>query len=123
MGVTGHLGTKVPVPKTKRAIMLRENAFCGVSSHRPSCGAFMSGGAHQGLHVGDVFAIMHEGDKVTSQQTGFTITLPGTQIGRLRIISLFGDAEANEGAVGEIISGTIDPTRLEGVYVVEERRN
>jgi len=23
VGVTGHLGTKVPVPKTKRAIMLR----------------------------------------------------------------------------------------------------
>ncbi len=84
---------------------------------------FVSGGAHQGLQVGDVFAIMREGDRVTSQQTGFTIMLPGTQIGRLRIISLFGDAETNEGAVGEIIFGTLDPNRLEGVYVAEERRN
>lgn len=84
---------------------------------------FMSGGAHQGLQVGDVLAIMREGDRVTSQQTGFTITLPGTQIGRLRVISLFGDSEANEGALGEIISGPIDTNRLEGLYVAEERRN
>ena len=40
MDVTGHLGAKVPVPKTKRAIVLRENAFWSVSSHRPSCGAY-----------------------------------------------------------------------------------
>ena len=84
---------------------------------------FMSGGTHQGLQVGDVLAIMRAGDKVTSQQTGFTITLPGTQVGRLRIISLFGDSEANEGSLGEIISGTIDPNRLEDLYVAEERRN
>lgn len=84
---------------------------------------FMSGGAHQGLQVGDVLAIMRAGDTVTSQQTGFPITLPSTQVGRVRITGLFGDSEANEGAVGEIISGSLDAGHLEGFFVAEDRRN
>ncbi len=81
---------------------------------------FISGGEHQGLRIGDVLTIMREGKKVKSRQTGFEITLPGTEVGSIRIVSLFGDSEANEGAVGEIVSGSFDNGRPDGLYVSEK---
>jgi curli biogenesis system outer membrane secretion channel CsgG len=81
---------------------------------------YISGGKFQGLEVGDVLAIMREGEKVKSQQTGFEITLPSTEIGAIKILSLFGDSEANEGAVGTIVSGAVPEGRPEGIYVAEK---
>ena len=82
---------------------------------------FISGGRHQGIKVGDVLAIMREGQTVKSQQTGFDITLPGTHVGSIRITSLFGDSEASEGATGELITGTFDPSQIDGLFVAEEK--
>jgi len=81
---------------------------------------FISGGEHQGIKVGDVLAVMREGDRIKSQQTGFEITLPGTKIGTIRVVSLFGDSEANEGSVAEILSGSFSDGRPDGLYVAEE---
>lgn len=69
--------------------------------------AFVSGGERQGLKVGDALAVMLQGPKVKSQQTGFEITLPGTRVAGLKVVSLFGDSEANEGAVCEVVDGSI----------------
>jgi curli biogenesis system outer membrane secretion channel CsgG len=66
---------------------------------------FVSGGTRQGLKVGDMLAVMKQGDTVKSAQTGFAITLPPTPIGKLRISALFGDNESNEGAVADLVSG------------------
>lgn len=80
----------------------------------------ISGGKHQGINVGDVLAVMREGQNVKSKQTGFEITLPATEIGSIRIISLFGDSESNEGAVGEIVAGSLPAGRGEGLFVAEK---
>jgi curli biogenesis system outer membrane secretion channel CsgG len=80
---------------------------------------FMSGGEKQGIKVGDTFAIVREGEKIISGQTGFQITLPGTPVATVRVVSLFGDAESNEGSVAEVISG-IAPTDNSSAYFISE---
>ncbi len=78
---------------------------------------FIGGGKRQGLHVGDSLVVFESGKTVKSQQTGFDITLPPTQVGTLRVTSLFGDTDTNEGSVCEITSGAVNPARLANLYV------
>lgn len=81
---------------------------------------FISGGERQGIRVGDTLVLMRQGERLASPQTGLPITLPGQQVGQLRILSVFGDSELSEGALGELLSGAVDPRRLEEFYVAEE---
>ena len=81
---------------------------------------FMSGGSRQGIRVGDTFVVMREGEKVKSSQTGFEITLPGSAVAKVRVVSLFGDAESNEGAVAELVSGTLPAGSAGGHFIMEE---
>ncbi len=80
---------------------------------------FISGGSRQGLKTGDLLAVMREGDAVKSEQTGFTITLPPTEVAVLRVESFFGDNETNEGSVTEIVSGTVGDGK--GLYVADKK--
>lgn len=68
---------------------------------------FISGGERQGLKVGDRLVVSREGEKVKSQQTGFEISLPASQVAVIKVISLFGESESNEGAICELVEGTI----------------
>ncbi|HLO67142.1 MAG TPA: CsgG/HfaB family protein [Holophaga sp.] len=68
---------------------------------------YISGGARQGLQVGDRLAVMEKGEEIKSQQTGFLVTLPPKRVGTVKVSALFGDSEANEGAVCEILDGDI----------------
>lgn len=83
---------------------------------------FMSGGEKQGIKVGDTFAVVREGERVKSAQTGFPITLPGTPVATVRVVSLFGDAESNEGAVAEVISGTAPTENAPGFFISELKK-
>jgi curli biogenesis system outer membrane secretion channel CsgG len=83
---------------------------------------YMSGGARQGVKVGDTFVIMREGEKIKSAQSGFQITLPGTIVGTVRVAGLFGDSESNEGAIAEVISGTA-PVGNSAPYFITELKN
>jgi len=80
---------------------------------------FLSGGRLQGLKVGDVLTVMKQGEMVKSAQTGFTITLPPTPLGKVRITNFFGDSESNEGSVAELISGTANAATGEVLFVTE----
>lgn len=80
---------------------------------------FISGGERQGLRVGDELVIVLEGDRIKSGQSGMEITLPGREISRIRIISLFGDTETNQGSVAEIIQGSI-PKNPDARFFVRE---
>lgn len=82
---------------------------------------FISGGAHQGLVVGDRLNIMRAGKTITSKQTGFKINLPAEKVGELEIVALFGDAESNEGAVTKILSGNISADQIDGLFVAARR--
>lgn len=80
---------------------------------------FISGGKHQGIKNGDILSIMKEGQVVKSQQSGFEVSLPPTEIGKLRVIGQFGDSETNEGSVCEIINGSFVNEPVENLFVSE----
>jgi curli biogenesis system outer membrane secretion channel CsgG len=81
---------------------------------------FISGGKSQGLKVNDELTIFKKANSVKSSQTGFTIDLPPSQVAKVKIISLFGDTETNEGAVAEIIDGQVDSSMPEQYTVRED---
>jgi curli biogenesis system outer membrane secretion channel CsgG len=80
---------------------------------------FISGGSRQGIKVGDALKVMSPGQKVKSKQTGMEISLPGKQVATIRVLSLFGDNENNEGSVCEVVSGLINPSSAANLYVEE----
>ncbi|VGO22546.1 CsgG/HfaB family protein [Pontiella sulfatireligans] len=81
--------------------------------------AFISGGVHQGIKAGDVFAVMSKGEPVKSKQSGFNIELPATKVGTIEVLSTFGSSEANEGAVAKIVEGSFAGSPLESLFVAE----
>jgi curli biogenesis system outer membrane secretion channel CsgG len=68
---------------------------------------FISGGSRQGLKVGDRFVIETVGETVTSGQSGLPITLPGSKLAEVEIVSFFGDSEYSEGSIATIVSGAL----------------
>jgi len=82
---------------------------------------FLSGGKYQGLKQGVVLSVMKRGSTVKSQQSGFGIELPATKIGRIEILSTFGNSEANEGSIAKIIEGDIPTSDFSGLFVAESK--
>ena len=82
---------------------------------------FISGGTHQGIKQGEVFAVMSRGDEVKSQQTGFGIELPATEVGRIEVVSTFGTSESNEGSIAKIVEGDFATTSLTRLFVAEPK--
>ena len=78
---------------------------------------FVAGGKFQGLRPGDTLLVMEAGKTVKSQQSGFDVSLPPTQVGTLEVVSLFGDTETSEGAVCKVTSGALDKARAGSVFV------
>jgi curli biogenesis system outer membrane secretion channel CsgG len=78
---------------------------------------FIGGGRSQGVQPGDALVVYAPGKTVKSQQSGFDVTLPPTQVATLRVVSLFGESETNEGSVCEVTSGTVDPGRFASLFV------
>jgi len=78
---------------------------------------FIGGGKLQGIRPGDALVVYEAGKTIKSKQTGFDVTLPPTQVATLRVTSLFGDTEVNEGSVCEVTSGVVSPARLAGLFV------
>ncbi|MFL5250431.1 MAG: CsgG/HfaB family protein [Myxococcales bacterium] len=83
---------------------------------------FIAGGERQGLRPGDTLAVLQESGTARSKQSGFEIALPPTQVANVRVVSLFGDSETNEGSVCEVTAGTVDPGALATLYVAEPAR-
>lgn len=82
---------------------------------------FISGGAAQGLKIGDVYLVERRGEVVTSGQTGLPISLPGQVVGRVEVLSFFGDDSAAEGAIARILQGQIAPGDIKSLRVIEAR--
>lgn len=83
---------------------------------------FISGGASQGVKPGMVFDVVTRGKKVKSQATGSMITLPGRKIAELRVNSLFGQSELDQGAVATVTSGSIKGHSLADIQVQEVQK-
>ncbi len=80
---------------------------------------FISGGKSQGIKVGDYLTVFQKTKTIKSKQSGFDIDLPPKKIGTLKIISLFGDNETNEGAIGEIIEEGLQISLTDDLFVRE----
>jgi curli biogenesis system outer membrane secretion channel CsgG len=74
---------------------------------------FVAGGKAQGLRPGMVLSVQTLGEKIKSPQTGFDITLPGREVGQLRIDSNFGESETNEGSIGSMVAGSLQGFKTE----------
>ena len=83
---------------------------------------FISGGERQGLKGGDTLAVLQATGTAKSKQSGFEIALPPRQVATVRVVSLFGDSETNEGSVCEVTSGTVDAGPLATLFVAEPAR-
>ncbi len=82
---------------------------------------FISGGTHQGIKQGEVFAVMSRGDEVKSKQSGFGIELPATEVGKIEVVSTFGTSESNEGSIAKVLEGDFAGTSLNRLFVAEPK--
>ena len=73
------------------------------------------------MKVGDQFGLEVRGEAVTSGQSGLPLTLPGRSVGRLEIVSFFGDNPQAEGSIARLVRGQIPPGDLKALQVVEVR--
>jgi curli biogenesis system outer membrane secretion channel CsgG len=76
---------------------------------------FISGGPAQGLTVGQRFRVETRGEVVKSGQTGLPITLPGSAVGTIEVLSFFGEDAQSQGAIARVVDGDIarrDPASL-----------
>ena len=78
---------------------------------------FITGGSKQGLRVNDVLRVMKSGQKVKSEQSGFQIALPATEVAAIKVTSFFGESEVDEGSVCSLVSGQIDKSSIGSLYV------
>jgi len=78
---------------------------------------FLSGGRAQGLRPGMQLDVQTAGERIKSPQTGAFITLPGRSVARLRVDSLFGDSDLNEGSVASVASGSLEGFRADQLSV------
>ncbi len=79
----------------------------------------VSGGASQGISVGDVFAVKLKGKTVKNPQTGINIELPGKQVGKVEVLSVAGDTPETEYSIVSFKEGEIDGTLLRNYYIEE----
>ncbi|BEU04324.1 hypothetical protein OAG1_31240 [Agarivorans sp. OAG1] len=80
---------------------------------------YVSGGKSQGVREDMEFSIVTKGKEIKSKQTGFLVTLPGKKIGAIKVIQLFGESETNEGAIAEVVEGSIDNLDITTVDIME----
>ncbi|OAN50351.1 hypothetical protein A6A04_02860 [Paramagnetospirillum marisnigri] len=78
-------------------------------------------GARQGLKVGDLLTVMQPGEQIKSGQSGFTVSLPATELATIRIVAQFGDSDTNEGSVAELVSGTLAGRPIQSLFITDKR--
>jgi curli biogenesis system outer membrane secretion channel CsgG len=66
---------------------------------------FIGAGARTGIKVGQTLTVMKPGKKIKNPSTGVMMELPGSPVGKVQVISLFGDSDLNEGAISTVKEG------------------
>ena len=69
----------------------------------------ISGGAREGLRVGNRLMVARRGQVIVSRQTGLPIELPSEPIGTIEITGFFGSGDT-EGARANLVSGQVGPS-------------
>ena len=82
----------------------------------------IAGGKSQGIKEGMTFSIMTKGKQVKNPQTGIVITLPGKNVGSVKVIMSGGDTPETEYSFVEVnTSEEINATNM-GNYIIEEMK-
>jgi len=84
-------------------------------------GLFISGGARQGVKVNDEFNVVEKGKEVVNPQTGMKMELPGKVVGRVKVQSSGGETVDNEFSLVTLMTGAIDPQRIQDYIITEIR--
>jgi curli biogenesis system outer membrane secretion channel CsgG len=82
-------------------------------------GIIISGGASQGLKVGDIFQVVEKGKSIKNPQTGMMMELPGKVVGKVKIDFSGGDNPQNEFSMVSFTEGEIDKQNLSNYYIKE----
>lgn len=80
----------------------------------------ISGGASQGLVVGDSFNVYKKGKTVTNPQTGLKVELPGTKLGKVTVASSFGETPETELSFCTYEGEAIDAENLANYYIMDK---
>ncbi|MDR0798326.1 MAG: CsgG/HfaB family protein [Dysgonamonadaceae bacterium] len=80
---------------------------------------FITGGAAQGLSVGDVFVVKEKGKSVKNPQTGVTMELPGKEVGKIKVTFMGGETPESQFSLIEFTDGKIDTNDLSKYYIEE----
>ena len=80
----------------------------------------ISGGASQGLVVGDKFTLYKKGKTVKNPQTGLNIELPGAKMGEVTVLSSFGDTPETELSFCTYEGEAIDAENLSNYYIMDK---
>ena len=68
----------------------------------------IAGGKSQNISSGTQFEIFKAGKKIKNPQTKMYITLPGKSVGKIEVITSFGDTPESEISISKLIEGNID---------------
>ena len=85
-------------------------------------GIIISGGASQGLRLGDKFNVFSKGRKIKNPQTGMLIELPGKKVGQITIDYLGGESPQSEFSLVSFVNGNIDKNNLLNYYIKETKK-
>lgn len=77
----------------------------------------IGGGKSQGLQVNDSFVVYKKGKEVINPQTGIKIELPGAKVGKLTLLSLYGDTPETEISICSYEGNEIDASNLSQYYI------
>lgn len=80
----------------------------------------ISGGASQGLAVGDTFNVYLKGKVVKNPQTGMDVELPGKKIGVVTVTMSVGDTPENEISFCTYEGEEINPEQLNNYYILND---
>lgn len=79
----------------------------------------IAGGKSQGIEPGMVFAVKTVGKNVKNPQTGIMVTLPGKEVGKIKVEETGGDTPETEYSIVSMIEGSINSENLSN-YIIEE---
>ncbi len=80
----------------------------------------ISGGASQGLTAGDDFNVYKKGKVVKNPQTGLDIELPGQKIGKVSVLSSYGDTPETEISFCSYDGEDIEADNLSNYYISDK---
>jgi len=83
---------------------------------------FITGGASQGLSIGDEFKVVEKGRIVKNPQTGMNMELPGKQVGKVKITFTGGETPESEFSLVQFTEGQIDVSNLSNYYIEEIKK-